>query len=418
MKAIHVIGPNTLDGDVDIQGSKNVALPILAATVMIPGITIIHNCPQIVDIYQMISILEYVGCKTRWEEHTLYVDASSILSAKLPKACVKAMRSSVVLMGPLLARCGEVDLYYPGGCVIGARPIDFHLSALQQLQVEFEVGEDTIYGKTAALVGHEIHLPFPSVGATQNAVLAAVCANGCSVISGGAVEPEVTELVSFLKQAGADIVLNRKKEYVVRGVKELHGTEFCVVSDRIVAGTYLMAGVATRGKVALHDVPVCQMASVLKILEKLGARLTVQEQEVYLNASDAKEPLMHIETSVYPGFPTDLQSPLLTVLSIAGGMSTVSERIFEKRFGVVSDLNRMGADIQVQGNTALVCGVRQLRGTNVEAKELRGGAALMIAGLCAHGETMILGYPFIERGYEDICRDITRLGGKISIQKN
>ncbi|MBQ5674391.1 MAG: UDP-N-acetylglucosamine 1-carboxyvinyltransferase [Lachnospiraceae bacterium] len=418
MKAIHVIGPNTLDGDVDIQGSKNVALPILAATVMIPGITIIHNCPQIVDIYQMISILEYVGCKTRWEEHTLYVDASSILSAKLPKACVKAMRSSVVLMGPLLARCGEVDLYYPGGCVIGARPIDFHLSALQQLQVEFEVGEDTIYGKTAALVGHEIHLPFPSVGATQNAVLAAVCANGCSVISGGAVEPEVTELVSFLKQAGADIVLNRKKEYVVRGVKELHGTEFCVVSDRIVAGTYLMAGVATRGKVALHDVPVCQMASVLKILEKLGARLTVQEQEVYLNASDAKEPLMHLETSVYPGFPTDLQSPLLTVLSIAGGMSTVSERIFEKRFGVVSDLNRMGADIQVQGNTALVCGVRQLRGTNVEAKELRGGAALMIAGLCAHGETMILGYPFIERGYEDICRDITRLGGKISIQKN
>lgn len=418
MKAIHVIGPNTLDGDVDIQGSKNVALPILAATVMIPGITIIHNCPQIVDIYQMISILEYVGCKTRWEEHTLYVDASSILSAKLPKACVKAMRSSVVLMGPLLARCGEVDLYYPGGCVIGARPIDFHLSALQQLQVEFEVGEDTIYGKTAALIGHEIHLPFPSVGATQNAVLAAVCANGCSVISGGAVEPEVTELVSFLKQAGADIVLNRKKEYVVRGVKELHGTEFCVVSDRIVAGTYLMAGVATRGKVALHDVPVCQMASVLKILEKLGARLTVQEQEVYLNASDAKEPLMHLETSVYPGFPTDLQSPLLTVLSIAGGMSTVSERIFEKRFGVVSDLNRMGADIQVQGNTALVCGVRQLRGTNVEAKELRGGAALMIAGLCAHGETMILGYPFIERGYEDICRDITRLGGKISIQKN
>ena len=396
MKAIHVIGPNTLDGDVDIQGSKNVALPILAATVMIPGITIIHNCPQIVDIYQMISILEYVGCKTRWEEHTLYVDASSILSAKLPKACVKAMRSSVVLMGPLLARCGEVDLYYPGGCVIGARPIDFHLSALQQLQVEFEVGEDTIYGKTAALVGHEIHLPFPSVGATQNAVLAAVCANGCSVISGGAVEPEVTELVSFLKQAGADIVLNRKKEYVVRGVKELHGTEFCVVSDRIVAGTYLMAGVATRGKVALHDVPVCQMASVLKILEKLGARLTVQEQEVYLNASDAKEPLMHLETSVYPGFPTDLQSPLLTVLSIAGGMSTVSERIFEKRFGVVSDLNRMGADIQVQGNTALVCGVRQLRGTNVEAKELRGGAALMIAGLCAHGETMILGYPFIK----------------------
>ena len=182
MKAIHVIGPNILDGDVDVQGSKNVALPILAATVMIPGVTIIHNCPKIVDIYQMISILEYVGCKTRWEKRTLYVDASSILSTKLPKACVKAMRSSVVLMGPLLARCGEVDLYYPGGCVIGARPIDLHLSALQQLQVEFEVGDDTIYGKTAALVGHEIHLPFPSVGATQNAVLAAVCANGCSVI--------------------------------------------------------------------------------------------------------------------------------------------------------------------------------------------------------------------------------------------
>ena len=418
MKAIHLIGPNTLDGEVDVQGSKNVALPILAATVMISGTSIIHNCPQIVDIYQMIGILEHVGCKTKWEEHTLYVDASSILKTKLPKSCVKAMRSSVVLMGPMLARCGEIDLYYPGGCVIGARPIDLHISALERLQVKFEIGEDKIYANTNMLIANDIYLSFPSVGATQNAVLAAVMAKGCSVIRGGSVEPEVTELVAFLKQAGADIVLNRKKEYVIHGVKELHGTEFRVVSDRIVAGTYLMAGVATRGKIRLHHVPVCQMEIVLKVLEKLGGKLTVQGHEVYLNASDAGKPLMYLETAVYPGFPTDLQSPLLTVLSLAGGVSTVNEQIFEKRFSVVSALNQMGADIQVDGNTALVCGVRQLHGTSVEAKELRGGAALVVAGLCAYGETMIWGYPYIRRGYEDICRDITMLGGRIAIQEN
>lgn len=414
MKAIQLTGPNTLDGEVDVQGSKNAALPILAAAVMIPGISMIHNCPKIVDIYHMINIMEHIGCKTKWEDHTLIVDATLVKKTKLPKEYVKAMRSSVVMMGPLLARCGEITLYYPGGCVIGERPIDIHQSALECLQVKFETGEDTIYANVRELTGSDIHMSFPSVGATQNAILAAVLAKGCSVIYGGAVEPEVTELVAFLKQAGADIVLTKRKEYVIHGVKKLHGTEFTIVSDRIVAGTYLMAGVATRGKILLHHAPVCQMEKVLNTLEKLGAKLTVEGEDLYLSAAQAGKPLMHLETSVYPGFPTDLQSPLMAVLSLAGGVSTVSERIFEKRFDVVKELNQMGADIQVQGNSALVCGVRQLSGKLVEAKELRGGAALVIAGLCAHGETRILGYPFIERGYEDICRDIGMMGGKIA----
>lgn len=414
MKAIQLTGPNTLDGEVNVQGSKNAALPILAATVMIPGISIIHNCPKIMDIYHMINLLEHIGCKIRWEGHSLLVDACCVERTQLPKDYVKTMRSSVVLMGALLARCGEITLYYPGGCIIGERPIDIHLSALERLQVSFETAEDKIYASVSELTGNDIYMEFPSVGATQNAILASVLACGRTVIKGGAVEPEVTELVAFLNRAGAHIVLNKRKEYMIEGVRKLHGTEFTVVSDRIVAGTYLLAGVATRGKVLLHHAPVTQLKKVLETLAELGAKMTIAGDDIYLCGSEAVRPLMHIETAVYPGFPTDLQSPLMTVLSIAGGVSTVRERIFEKRFDVVKELNRMGADIQVDGNTALVCGVRRLSGRPVEAKELRGGAALVIAGLCAYGETRILGYPFIERGYEDICRDVRMLGGKIA----
>ena len=417
MEAIHLMGPNTLGGEVDVQGSKNVALPILAATVMISGISIIHNCPKIVDVYHMIKILEHIGCKTKWDEHTLYVDATSITKTKLPKDCVKAMRSSVVMMGPLLGRCGDIDLYYPGGCVIGERPIDLHLSALECLQVKIETGEDSIYACTKALAGNDIYLPFPSVGATQNAILAAVLAKGRTIIYGGAIEPEVTELVEFLNQAGADIVLNKRMQYVIQGVKTLHGTEFWIASDRIVAGTYLMAGVATRGKILLHHVPVHQMEMVFRALEGLGAKLSIQGDDVYVSGADSVKPIMYLETSVYPGFPTDLQSPLLAVLSLAAGVSAVSEHIFKKRFGVVDALNQMGADIQVRENIAVVCGVHQLHGGLVQARELRGGAALVVAGLCAYGETIISGYPYIQRGYENICRDISMLGGKIAIQE-
>lgn len=413
MKAIQLTGPNTLDGEVDVQGSKNVALPILAATVMIPGVSMIHNCPRIVDIYQMINIMEHIGCKIRWEGHSLLVDAVCVEKTKLPRTSVKAMRSSVVLMGPLLARCGEITLYYPGGCVIGKRPIDLHQRALERLQVSFETCEDEISASAGELVGNDISMAFPSVGATQNAILAAVLAKGHTVIRGGAVEPEVTELVCFLRKAGAKIFLNKRAEYVIEGVKKLHGVEFSIVSDRIVAGTYLMAGAATRGNVLLHGAPSQQMSSVLGILSQLGAKVQIVGNDIYLHGAGAVKPLMYLETAVYPGFPTDLQSPLLTVLSLAGGNSTVRECIFEQRFEVVAELNKMGANICVNGNTAQICGVSGLKGRQVQAKELRGGASLVIAGLCAEGETQILGYPFIERGYEDICRDVRMLGGKI-----
>lgn len=414
MKAIQITGPNTLDGEVNVQGSKNAALPILAATVMIPGISILHNCPKIADIYHMISILEHMGCRITWEGHSLIVDAFHIKETKLPRNYVKAMRSSVVLMGPLLARCGEVHLYYPGGCVIGARPIDIHQSALEKLQVSFETGEDEIFAEAKVLIGNEINLVFPSVGATQNTILAAVLAKGRTVIRGGSIEPEVTELVSFLNKAGADIVLNKKNEYVIEGVKRLYGTEYRIVSDRIVAGTYLMAGVATKGKVLLHHAPVEQLSKVLEILKEMGAEVIINGNDIYLHAAQCVKPLVYLETSVYPGFPTDLQSPLMSVLTTAVGISRVRERIFEDRFGVAGELNKMGADIRIDGNTASICGVHHLYGNKVEAKELRGGAALVVAGLCALGETTIFGATFIERGYEDICEDISMLGGKIA----
>ncbi|MBR1693046.1 MAG: UDP-N-acetylglucosamine 1-carboxyvinyltransferase [Lachnospiraceae bacterium] len=415
MNCIKISGPNILHGEVDVQGSKNAALPILAAAVLIPDISVVHNCPKIADIYHMISILEQIGCKVRWEGTSLVIDAKEIGDSRLPKEYVKAMRCSVVFMGAMLARRGEITLYYPGGCIIGKRPIDLHKKALGLLGAVFEEAADCIHAKTDGLTGSTIRMDFPSVGATQNAILAAVTAQGRTLIEGGAREPEVTELVRFLNCAGAKIVLGKKGQYEIEGVRQLHAVEFTVVSDRIVAGTYLLAGVASRGHILLHRAPVWHLGSVVEVLKKLGAKVTASGDCIELDAGGGICPIPYLETAVYPGFPTDLQSPLLAALSLAEGVSCVRERIFENRFAVAEQLRRMGADIQISKDTAVVCGVKYLVGNEVAAGELRGGAALVIAGLCARCETMITGCRYIDRGYEDICRDLQCLGGNMEL---
>lgn len=413
MKSIDITGGNTLCGEVSIQGSKNAALPLLAASVLIKGVSVIHNCPRITDIFSMIKILESIGCKVRFTGHSLEIDAKDINSTALPEEYVKVMRSSIIFIGAMLAREKEVSIHYPGGCVIGNRPIDMHLGALEKLGVEFSEEGENIRASARKLAGSEIVLPFPSVGATQNVILASVLAEGTTIIKGAAKEPEVTEVCRFLQNAGARIHGIGTETLEIEGVKSLKETEFTVVPDRIVAGTYLLAGAATRGAVLLENAPVEQMDSLFLMLRNMGAKIHIEKDHVFLNGEEADKSIPFMETRVYPGFPTDLQSPLMAVLSKADGISVIRETIFENRFRVAKELNRMGARIFLKENQALIYGVEKLKGMEVAAEELRGGAALIIAGLLAEGRTKVAGLSYIERGYEDIVRDFKCLGAKI-----
>lgn len=413
MNSINIIGGNTLCGEVSIQGSKNAALPLLAATVLIKGVSVIHNCPRITDIFYMIKILESIGCKVEFLGNCLKVDATDITATSLPEEYAKRMRSSFIFAGAMLARKKEVSIHYPGGCVIGDRPIDIHLDALHKMGVKFVEKEETIYGSTKKLVGNEIVLSFPSVGATQNVIMASVLAEGNTVIRGAAKEPEVTELCSFLQKAGAKIQGIGSETLYIEGVSKLREIEYQVVADRIVAGTYLLAAAATKGAVFLENAPIEHMDSMLLMLKNIGAKVHVEKNSIFINGEGADKSVPYMETEVYPGYPTDLQSPLMAVLTKARGISVIKENIFENRFRISGELNRMGAKIFIKDNHALIYGVEKLQGAQVRAEELRGGAALIIAGLMAEGSTKIAGLSYIERGYEDIVRDLKCLGAKI-----
>lgn len=413
MKSINITGGNTLCGEISIHGSKNAALPLLAAAVLIKGVSVIHNCPRITDIFYMIKMLESIGCKVEFSQNRLTVDATDITRTRLPEEYAKRMRSSFIFTGAMLARKKEVSIHYPGGCVIGNRPIDLHLNALSKMGAEFAEKEEIIYARARKLTGSEIALPFPSVGATQNIVMASVLAEGNTIIKGAAKEPEVAELCNFLVKAGADIQGIGTETLKIKGVSSLRETEYRVVSDRIVAGTYLLAAAATKGAVFLKEAPVAHMQSLLSVLKSMGASFTVEKDSIFMNGENADKPVPFLETEVYPGFPTDLQSPLMAVLARAEGVSMIRENIFENRFRIFRELNRMGAKIFVRDNHALIYGVGKLSGRNVAAEELRGGAALIIAGLMAEGNTRIEGFSYIERGYEDIVRDLKCLGAKI-----
>lgn len=396
-------------GEVRIQGSKNAALPILAASVLIPGVSRIANCPRISDVTCMCRILESIGCRVTWEKHDLFVDASSVRRSCLPQEYVTRMRSSVMLMGALLGRCEEVTLDYPGGCVIGDRPIDIHLAALKKLGVFYEQRENVLTARRKKLQGAEIEFPFPSVGATENAILAAVLAEGETLLTGCAREPEISALCSFLKNAGACIEGEGTGSIRIRGVEKLCETEYVIESDRIVAGTYLISVLAAGGEAFLKEAPAEQMEAVCRIAGQMGARLETWEDGIFIKRNKELISPGKVKTLVYPGFPTDLQSPLLVAMSQAEGESCLEESIFNGRFKVTEELNRMNMDIKVRGREAFLSGKRRLMGTNVLAQELRGGAALVIAGLCAEGITIVGNRHFIDRGYEDIVRDFRKL---------
>lgn len=414
MNTIHVCGGNTLCGEVDIQGSKNSALPILAASLLVKGRTVLKNCPQISDVDHMLKLLESVGCKIERNRNTIEIDATDISNTAFPTEHANVMRSSVVLIGALLGRIGEISICYPGGCVIGKRPIDMHLDILRQMGVNISDDAECIYAQATKTDGREVKLAFPSVGATENAVMYAVLSDCAFRIKGCAKEPEIIELCKFLNRAGAKITGAGTSEITVCGVQSLCETCYRIMPDRIVAGTYLLAGAMTRGLVVLNQAPTDHLSKVFELLNTMGADLAVAKDWVCINGENATRPVRLVKTEVYPGFPTDLQSVFMSAFCIADGCSILEENIFENRFQTVSEFLKMGADIHVMGNRAMICGVKQLKGTTVEAKELRGGAALVLAGLVADGDTYVKNDFFIKRGYENICRDLKLLGAKIN----
>lgn len=394
---------------------------------LIPGKCVLRGCPDITDIECMFNLLKSTGAAVNIVSagaEAVEIDTRSVREHRLPERYVSAMRSSVIMMGAMLGRLGEVCVNYPGGCVIGDRPIDLHLYGLEKLGAQIWIEGNHIHAYADELRGAVIDFAFPSVGATQNVILAAVTAQGTTVIKNAAKEPEIIELCRFLNTAGARIdyagTLLKTGRIVIQGVElsRLRGIEYDIISDRIVAGTYLFAALAAGGEVALENVPIRQLDSICDTIRGMGAALTVDadRNEMTIDACDRDRivNVPYIETEVYPDFPTDLQSPLLVAACMARGRLAVREKIFSSRFRIVEELRRMGADIEVKGDTALVTGGRELEGRTVIARELRGGAALVIAGLCASGITTVADSGYIRRGYQDIVGDFTALGARIS----
>lgn len=419
MDSVYIRGGIALQGQVSIQGSKNAVLPVLAATLLAEGTSVIENCPRLADVYHMQTLLQSLGCSVTRDKKKLKVNTEGMnslkaLSGDMPKEAVESMRSSIILLGALLNKMGEVELAYPGGCVIGERPIDIHLEALKQLHVSFEEKSYGLHAFTEGLKGADITLPFPSVGATENVLLAAVGANGTTIIRGAAREPEIVTLCGFLSACGADITGGGSTTIIIQGRKKLCAADFAIPGDRIVAGTYLCATLAAGGEVLLMEAPMEQMQATKKVAEAMGAIWQETDKGLFIQRGERLKAPERLVTAPFPGFPTDMQSLFLPVLALAEGRCRVEENIFENRFHIIDDLNAMGAKIeQIDAKSAKVEGVEQLTGARVKAKELRGGAALVIAGAAARGETIVDDCGYIERGYENICGDLRELGVRI-----
>lgn len=410
---IEVFGGKALYGEVAIHGSKNAVLPILAASVLNQGISVIHNCPFILDVFFMQHILEEIGCSIKREGDTIIVDSTKVNKSVVTGERMKQLRSSILLLGALLGREKEAVISSPGGCSIGERPIDLHLAALQQLGMEVREEADQLFCTVNQLQGTKIALSFPSVGATENIILAAVLANGTTTILHAAKEPEIVELCVFLNGMGANIQGAGSDVIEICGVKRLHDVTYTLLPDRIVAGTYLLAVIGTGGEITLKNVPQYALQVVQRTLQKMGCCILADQKKVICRVGQRPKPIACLQTRPYPGFPTDLQSQIMAVLAIADGKSEIVETIFEARYKIVEALRKMGADIEIQKEKAMIYGRERLVGTKIAATDLRGGAALVLAGLFAQGKTIIENSHYIQRGYADIAGDFQKLGADI-----
>ncbi|WP_127533514.1 UDP-N-acetylglucosamine 1-carboxyvinyltransferase [Paenibacillus kobensis] len=414
MDKLVIEGGKPLSGTIAIQGAKNAALPILAASMLVSGTVTIDHVPKLLDIDVMLSILRDLGCKADHIGDTVVLDTSSAHSPHVPETLMRQMRSSIFLMGPLLARFGEVHVYQPGGCAIGERKIDLHLSGLEALGATITESGNKMICQADKLIGADIHLSFPSVGATENIMMAAVLAEGRTTINNAAREPEIQDLQRFLNAMGARIIGAGTDTITIEGVEMLTPCRYQVIPDRIVTGTLMVAAAATRGQVVLQNTNPSHVSSLIHVLRRSGVQVLADGDIIKVNATSRPKAIERIVTSPYPAFPTDLQSLVMVLLTLADGVSIMKETIFEGRFKHVGELTRMGADIRVDMNAAFIRGVPRLYGATVEATDLRAGAALVIAGLAAQGRTVVEQVHHIDRGYDRIEQMLTHLGARVS----
>ncbi|MCF6464100.1 UDP-N-acetylglucosamine 1-carboxyvinyltransferase [Clostridium sp. Cult1] len=413
MGKIIVTGGNSLTGEINIAGAKNAVLPILAATVIGANESTIFNVPELRDVEVMEKILLSLGCNVKKMGNMMWIDSKPLNNIKIPEELVREMRSSIILMGAMLSRTGEVIISYPGGCEIGPRPIDMHLKALRELGAEIEESHGFIYCKTKGLKGCEIQLDYPSVGATENIILAAVKAKGTTTIRNAAREPEIIDLQNFLNKAGAKINGAGTSVIIIDGVDKLRDVTHNTMPDRIVAGTYMIASAITGGEVIIKNIIIDHLQAVIAKLKEAGCLIYSDNNSLKIIGPKKINSIEMIQTLPYPGFPTDMQAQMMALLSIANGTSIISETVFENRFKHAEELIRMGANIKVFGKVAIIKGVKELTGAKTTAKDLRGGACLVLAGLAAKGITEVENMYHIERGYENFHLELKALGADI-----
>ena len=415
MPSYIIEGRNRLEGEVKISGSKNASLPILAASILNGGITKLYNVPNIHDVQKMIEILELLGCKIKKKENKIIIDSSNIKKHEIPEHLMREMRSSVVLAGSLLGKHKTATFSYPGGCDIGARPIDLHLKAFEKLGININENYGKIECKCDKIVGAKIDLDFPSVGATENTILAACLGDGVTTISNAAREPEIIDLQNFLNKMGAKIKGAGTNIIEITGVKKLKDVDYNIMSDRIEAGTFLVAGAVTGGNIVINNILPNFIEPIIHKLEEANCKIEIEKKSIKLQAPKRLK-AVDIKTMPYPGFPTDMQSVFATGMITAKGTSVIVENIFENRYKYAQELIRMGAKITVEGRTAIIKGTKKLQGAKVRATDLRGGAAMVIAGLVANGITEVEQIHYILRGYEKFEQKLSKLGAKIYIK--
>jgi len=415
MDKLIIQGGAVLRGEVWISGSKNAALPILSATLLSEGLVTIANLPHLQDVTTTIELLGTLGITVSIDEKMrLEVDTSTLNSLTAPYDLVKTMRASILVLGPMLARYGEANVSFPGGCAIGSRPVDLHLRGLEAMGATIDIDEGYIKARSdGRLRGAHILMDVVSVGATENLMMAAALAEGTTVIENAAREPEIVDLANCMNAWGADVQGAGSNTMTINGVERMDGGYFKVMPDRIETGTYLAAAAATGGKVKVTQTDPSALGAVLLKLEETGAVITQGEDWIELDMQGQRPKAINLKTAPYPAFPTDMQAQLTAVNAVAEGVGTITETIFENRLMQVQELNRMGANIAVEGNTAIVTGVEMLKGAPVMASDLRASAALVIAGLVAEGETVVDRIYHIDRGYECIEEKLQLLGGKI-----